>query len=110
MCRGCSNMHGGHRSHVTKLKELIVKKSIIKWIAIAAVMASGQAFAAADDDAWIAKCVKDNAKEGAKDEVVEKYCICMNGKMDANETKSITEWEKTHPDEMKACEKIAGWK
>jgi hypothetical protein len=103
-------MHGGHRSHVTKLKELIVKKSIIKWIAIAAVMASGQAFAAADDDAWIAKCVKDNAKEGAKDEVVKKYCTCMNSKMDANETQSITKWEKTHPDEMKACEKEAGWK
>jgi len=87
-----------------------VKTSIIKWMAVAAVMVSGQAFAGADDDAWIAKCVKDNAKEGAKADVVKKYCTCMNSKMDDNETKSITQWEKTHPDEMKACEKVAGWK
>lgn len=87
-----------------------MKKSIFKWFVIAAVMASGQAFAGSDDDAWIAKCVKDNAKEGATASVVKKYCTCMNGKMDDNETKSISNWEKTHPYEMKACEKEAGWK
>ncbi|MES2264835.1 MAG: hypothetical protein V4724_40580 [Pseudomonadota bacterium] len=86
-----------------------MKKSIIKWVAIAAVMVSGQAFAGADDDAWIARCVRDNAKEGATEAVVKKYCSCMNNKMDDNETKSITAWEKSHPKEMKACEKEAGW-
>ena len=87
-----------------------MKKSTIKWVAIAAVMVSGQALAGADDAAWIAKCVKDNAREGATAAVVEKYCTCMNDKMDDNEAKSISNWENTHPDEMKACDKEAGWK
>jgi hypothetical protein len=68
------------------------------------------AFADADDTKWIAQCLKDNKDEGAKEEVVYKYCVCMNDKMDSNETKTISQWEKTHPDERKACEKKAGWK
>ena len=87
-----------------------MNKSILKWVAIAAVAVSSQVFADADDDKWIAKCVKDNAKEGATATVVKKYCTCMNNKMDDNETRSISNWERTHPDEMKACEKEAGWK
>lgn len=83
---------------------------MVKWITVAALTASGQVFAGADDEAWIAQCVKDNAKEGAKAEVVKKYCTCMNDKMSDSETKSISEWEQTHPDETKACEKEAGWK
>ena len=87
-----------------------MKKAIIKLVAFSAILASGYAFAGADDDAWINKCVKDNAKEGATPAVVKKYCTCMNNKMDDNETKSVSNWERTHPDEMKACEKEAGWK
>jgi hypothetical protein len=34
----------------------------------------------------------------------------MNEKMDDNETQSITAWEKTHPEEQKACDEVAGWK
>jgi hypothetical protein len=34
----------------------------------------------------------------------------MNGKMDANETLSVSSWEKTHPTEQAACDKEAGWK
>ena len=64
----------------------------------------------ADDAAWIKKCVNDNKKEGATAEVVAAYCSCMNGKMSSNETLSITAWEKSHPAEMAACEKEAGWK
>lgn len=63
-----------------------------------------------DDNKWIAQCQKDNAKEGAKPDVVFKYCSCMNDKMSDKETKSITEWEKTHPNERKSCEKEAEWK
>lgn len=85
-------------------------KLLGKLIAVAALVVSGVAMADADDDAWINKCVKDNANEGAKAEVVKKYCTCMNNKMDDNEKKSITAWERTHPDEMKACEKQSGWK
>ncbi len=73
-------------------------------------MASSLSYAGADDAAWIAKCVADNAKEGAAAETVQKYCGCMNNKMSDNETLSITAWEKSHPKEMAACEAEAGWK
>lgn len=85
-------------------------KLMVKMLVASALVVGTSAFAGADDEAWIKKCVKDNAKEGATAEVVKKYCTCMNEKMDDNETKSISNWEKTHPDEMKACEKAAGWK
>jgi len=76
----------------------------------AACFAANAAFAATTDDVkWINQCVKDN-KGGATEEVVLKYCTCMNNKMSDNETRSITEWEKTHETERKACDKEAGWK
>ena len=61
------------------------------------------------DAQWIAKCISDNQRANATPDQVSKYCTCMNGKMDANETASITTWEKSHPNEMKACEKESGW-
>jgi hypothetical protein len=71
---------------------------------------SAAAFADSDDLKWIAQCLKDNASEGAATEVVQKYCTCMNNKMSSSETQSITQWEKSHPTEQKACDKEAGWK
>lgn len=38
------------------------------------------------------------------------YCVCMNEKMDNNESQSITQWEKSHPAERKACDAQAGWR
>ena len=68
------------------------------------------AFAVTTDDVkWINQCVNDN-KGGAAAEVVLKYCTCMNNKMSDNETQSITQWEKTHATERKACDREAGWK
>ena len=76
-----------------------------------AVMSSTAAFADADDDAWIAKCQRDNVGQpGSTPDIITKYCTCMNGKMSSDERKSISNWEKTHPDEMAACSKEAGWK
>ena len=66
--------------------------------------------ATTDDVKWINQCVDDNKNEGAKKDVVLKYCTCMNNKMDDNETRSITQWEKTHKKEQAACSKEAGWK
>ena len=77
---------------------------------LAAVWAVGPAFAGADDAAWIKKCVGDNKREGATPEVVAAYCGCMNEKMSSDETLSVTAWEKTHPEEMAACDKESGWK
>ena len=78
----------------------------------ASLMASPAAFAdtTEDDVTWINQCIADNKKEGATEDVVRKYCVCMNNAMADSETKSVTEWEKTHPDETKACDKAAGWK
>ena len=68
------------------------------------------AFANADDDAWIAKCVRDNADQGQSAETIAVYCSCMNGKMSTSETLSITAWEKLHPAEEKECSKASNWK
>ncbi len=78
----------------------------------ASLMASPAAFAdtTEDDVTWINQCIADNKKEGATEDVVRKYCVCMNNAMGNEETKSVTEWEKSHPDETKACDKEAGWK
>jgi invasion protein IalB len=64
----------------------------------------------ADDIKWIAKCIEDNKDQGQPAEVVKKYCECMNSKMDANESQSVTQWEKTHPKERKECDAVSGWK
>lgn len=78
---------------------------------MAATLAAPVAMAqSADDKKWVAQCMRDNKNEGAKEEVVRKYCVCMNDKMDDNETRSITQWEKANPAAMKDCEKKAGWK
>jgi len=80
-------------------------------ILVLAMVTSVAAFAqTADDTKWINQCAQDNKDQGAKEDVVLKYCTCMNGKMDDNENASITVWEKSHPDERKACEKEAGWR
>lgn len=79
----------------------------VSFVAIAPI---GPAFANADDDAWIAKCVGDNADQGQSAETIAVYCSCMNGKMSSSETLSITAWEKKHPAEEKACSQAAHWK
>ena len=66
---------------------------------------SAPARADSDDIVWIAQCEKDNASEGAAESVIHKYCVCMDNKMSSEETKSVTDWEKTHPTEMAACDK-----
>jgi hypothetical protein len=77
---------------------------------IASAAVSGLAIADADDTKWIAQCMMDNKDEGKPTEVVQKYCECMNEKMDDNETQSVTQWEKTHRKEDAACSAKAGWK
>ena len=62
-----------------------------------------------DDLKWVNACITDN-KGGASDAIIRKYCMCMNEKMDNNETRSITEWEKANPRARAACDKESGWK
>jgi hypothetical protein len=87
-----------------------MKMKISVMCLFACLMGSSLAMADADDKKWIAQCKKDNKGEGAKEAVVAKYCECMNDKMGANETRSITEWEKANPKTQEACSKQAGWK
>lgn len=81
--------------------------------AVAAMTLSDVASAqmTADDMKWINQCISDNKGEkGGTPAIVRTYCICMNEKMDDNESRSITQWEKANPNARVACEKQAGWK
>ena len=77
-------------------------------------MASTAVFAQAvtqDDLRWVNQCIRDNRGEaGGTPAVIRAYCVCMNEKMDDNETRSITQWEKSNPAARRACERQAGWK
>jgi hypothetical protein len=90
------------------MRAIFVSLAVVMTLSV--VSAVTPARADADDAAWIKKCVSDNKKEGATAEVVAAWCSCMNNKMSSNETLSITAWEKTHPAEVAACDKEAGWK
>ena len=86
-------------------------KKVIILAALGAVLSTSAAYAtSADDKKWIAQCVSDNKDEKAAIDAIAKYCTCMNNKMSDNETQSITQWEKTHVAEQKACDKEAGWR
>jgi len=74
------------------------------------LLAGGPARADSDDVKWVGQCVKDNKDEGQTVEVITAYCTCMNNKMSSNETRTITQWEKSHKTEMEACSTQAGWK
>jgi hypothetical protein len=87
-------------------------KTIVAAVAIAAAMLGSSAYAQkmnSDDLKWVNKCIDDN-KGGASGEIIRKYCMCMNEKMEDNETQSISTWEKSHPKERAACDKESGWK
>lgn len=87
-------------------------KNFVAILALAAVcVTTTAAFAVTTDDVkWINQCVRDSKGMGAPDAVVLKYCTCMVNKMDDNETMSVTQWEKIHVAERRACDKESGWK
>ncbi|QFY44533.1 hypothetical protein F6R98_19440 [Candidatus Methylospira mobilis] len=85
-------------------------KSMYFAVAMTAALASGAVFAGSDDVKWISQCIADNQAEGQTPETLTTYCTCMNNKMDDNETKTITQWEKTHKKEEEACAAQAKWK
>ena len=91
-----------------------MKFAIAALLVAAPLFASTAAFAQAmnaDDGKWINQCIADNkGQPGGTPEVVRKYCMCMNEKMDNNEKQSISQWEKSHPQERAACDKESGWK
>ena len=86
-------------------------RAAVVLLAAGAALTSTAAFAQLnkDDVKWINECIQDN-KGGAAEGVIRKYCMCMNEKMDNNETRSITQWEKANPRARAACDKESGWK
>ena len=74
-----------------------------------AFLASTAAVAEDANTKWINQCILDNTDQGQTSEVLKSYCACMNFKMDENETRSVTEWEKSHETEAVECENKAGW-
>ena len=86
-----------------------MKTTILVLLAALSVTTTAANAVTTDDVKWINQCVADNKGDAAA-AVVLKYCTCMNNKMSDNETQSITQWEKTHVAERKACDKEAGWK
>jgi hypothetical protein len=89
-----------------------MKITTVLTVVLGIMLASNAAVAqkmTADDVKWVNQCIDDN-KGGTSPDVIRKYCICMNEKMDDNETRSITQWEKSHPRERAACDKASGWK
>ena len=75
------------------------QKLVLSLLLALPLLASSVAFAdtTEDDVNWINQCMADNKREGASEDVVRKYCVCMDNAMAKDETKSITEWEKTTP-------------
>jgi hypothetical protein len=88
------------------------QNAVVLMLLAASLVASPAAFAdtTEDDVTWVNQCIADNKREGATEDVVRKYCVCMNNAMGDEETKSVSEWEKSHPDETKKCDAEAGWK
>lgn len=87
-----------------------MKRMAVVVVVLGMLMAGGLACADQYDAKWIAECINDNANANVAPEVIAKYCTCMNDKMDRNETRSITQWEKTHPIERADCDRQAGWR
>ena len=91
---------------------MIMKIAIAAFAGIVAIVAGNGALAQkmdADDLKWVNRCIDDN-KGGASPEVIRKYCVCMNEKMDNNETRSITQWEKANPAARRVCDRESGWR
>lgn len=94
-----------------------MKKFLVVIMACASVlffsgltMAADEAKQDPEDAKWIARCIEDNKNQGQPAEVIKKYCECMVSKMADDERQSVTQWEKTHPESRKECDKAAGWK
>lgn len=85
--------------------------AIVAAMLVSSLFVAGTARAADSDDLkWVSQCLMDNAGATVSPEIVAAYCACMNAKMDSSETQTITQWEKSHATERKACEAAAGWK
>ncbi len=87
-------------------------KTVLKLITASAFLALffiPPALANSDDAKWIKQCVADNADQHQSAATVASYCSCMDNKMPESETRSVTQWEKSHPKAEEQCAREAGW-
>jgi hypothetical protein len=90
-----------------------MKIIIVALALVGSAMASSTAFAqmTQDDLRWVNQCIRDNRGEaGGTPAIIRAYCICMNEKMDDNETRSISQWERANPAARRDCERQSGWR
>jgi hypothetical protein len=88
-----------------------MKRTVLVMFAAASILATDVAGAgSADDQKWIAECMKDNAGAGVGTPIVRAYCACMTEAMTDNETRSVSVWELANPRAKAACDKQSGWK
>ncbi|MCX5811877.1 MAG: hypothetical protein NT178_04950 [Proteobacteria bacterium] len=78
-------------------------------VLIGSLMASSTVYADANDLIRISRCLHDNVGAKVATDVVIKYCVCMNNKMNKTETQSVTQWEKTNKVERAGCDRESGW-
>lgn len=83
--------------------------TVVVLAGLSTVFAAGPALAGAYDAQWIRKCVADNKDEGQTSQTVLAYCTCMVDLMPESETRSVTQWEKSHKKEENLCGAKAGW-
>lgn len=73
-------------------------------------MTAGSAAAQTTDDVkWVNQCVRDSAGYAVSEQVKIMYCTCMVSKMDDNENRSVTQWERANPAARRDCARRAGW-
>ena len=88
-----------------------MKRTALVMFAAASILATDVARAAsADDQKWIAECMRDNAGAGVGTPIVRAYCACMTEAMSDNETRSVSVWELANPRAKAVCDKQSGWK
>ena len=62
------------------------------------------------DKAWIAKCMRQLAKEHSDARVIRKYCVCMHEMFEDNDDVSQSDMEHMYPPVHRSCNKSSGWK
>jgi hypothetical protein len=73
-------------------------------------LVASSALATTDDVRWVNQCVRDSVGyTNVLEKVKIMYCTCMVSKMDDNETRSVTQWEKANPKTRDDCARRAGW-
>ncbi len=87
-----------------------VAASFVALTLLAAPVSSRAAKLTEADKAWIAKCVRQLAREHPSERVLRKYCTCMHEMFEDNDDVSQSDMEHMYPPLHRSCNKSSGWK